>query len=225
MRCAMFNIYLSLRRLGREKQTECTERLLECIFTTSKHFSETALNEYNAVGAARRFVIAAGPIAGQRDFNACANSFHALWKAAVKSKMPGFHVRAPAARPASNTRTTIEAGLVTDEGERGLALRAEAGGNDTYVPRAGSPSRSLERVADAGDDLASRHGSTTTTDFGMLTEEEICAVCEGGLEGEFETLHLFDADGRGSVEIICDPGEGHRRQDWDEISRRMPSRI
>ena len=54
------------------------------------------------------------------------------------------------------------------------------------------------------DDLASRHGSATTTDFGMLTEEEICAVCEGGLEGEFETLHLFDADGRGSVEIICD---------------------
>ena len=128
--------------------------------------------------------------------------------------MPGFHVRAPAARPASNTRTTIEAGLVTDEGERGLALRAEAGGNDTYVPRAGSPSRSLERVADAGDDLASRHGSTTTTDFGMLTEDEICAVCEGGLEGEFETLHLFDADGRGSVEIICDNcrGLGHMRR-------------
>ena len=50
---------------NRKTQTECTERLLECIFTTSKHFSETALNEYNAVGAARRFVIAAGPLAGR----------------------------------------------------------------------------------------------------------------------------------------------------------------
>ena len=103
--------------------------------------------------------------------------FHALWKAAVKANMPGFHVRAPAARPASNQRTTIEAGLVVHESERESAMRAEAGSNDTFVPRAGSPSRSLERVAQAGDDLASRHGSKTTTDlFGMLTEEEICAA-------------------------------------------------
>ena len=148
--------------------------------------------------------------------------FHALWKAAVKAKMPGSHARAPAARPASNQRTTIEAGLVVHESERESAMRAEAGGNDTYVPPAGSPSQSLDRVAQAGDDLASRHGSTTTTDFGMLSEEEICAVCEGGLEGEFETLHLFDADGRGtcactcacSVEIICDNcrGLGHIRR-------------
>ena len=86
---------------NRKDQTECTERLLECIFTTSKHFSETALNEYNAVGAARRFVIAAGPLAGQRDFNACATHFHALWKAAVKSKMPGFHVRTRSRRPST----------------------------------------------------------------------------------------------------------------------------
>ena len=30
-------------------------------------------------------------------------------------------------------------------------------------------------------------------------------LMHGGLEGEFETLHLFDADGRGSVEIIAPP--------------------
>ena len=87
-----------------------------------------------------------------------------------------------------------------------------AGGADFLVPRAGSPSRSLSFIAAAGDDLATRHGTTTTTDWGMLTREECyAAVDDHGFQGEFETAQLFDADDTASIEIICDccRGLGH----------------
>ena len=60
-----------------------------------------------------------------------------------------------------------------------------AGGADFHVPRAGSPSRSLSFIAAAGDDLAGRHGTTTTTDWGLLpTEECHAAVDDEGIEGQ-----------------------------------------
>ena len=40
---------------NRKNRTECSERLLECIFGCSKHFSEQALIEYNAVAGSRQF--------------------------------------------------------------------------------------------------------------------------------------------------------------------------
>jgi hypothetical protein len=40
---------------NRKTETEMTERLLEVIFTTSKHFSETATNEFRAPAGQRRF--------------------------------------------------------------------------------------------------------------------------------------------------------------------------
>ena len=152
----------------RKDQTACTERLLELIFSSSKHFSESATIEYNAAAAARKFQIIAGPAAGQRDFAACTIHYHTLWKGAFDGKLSGFHHRAPAARPAQNTRTTLEAGLsmleyrttVRGDDERAFL----AGGADFHIPRAGSPSRSLSFIAAAGDDLATRHGTTTTTD-------------------------------------------------------------
>ena len=83
----------------RRDQTACTEKLLELIFTSSKHFSESATIEYNAAAAARRFQIAGGPGAGQRDFAACTAHYHTLWKlGAFDGKLPGFHHRDPAAR-------------------------------------------------------------------------------------------------------------------------------
>ena len=96
---------------SRKDQTECAERLLEMIFQCSKHFSTLALTEYNAPPANWQFTIAGGPAAGQRDFTALTAHFHALWKAAVDSKLPGFHARPPAAKPATPMRTTLEAGL------------------------------------------------------------------------------------------------------------------
>jgi hypothetical protein len=193
---------------SRKDQTECAERLLEMIFQCSKHFSTLALTEYNAPPANWQFTIAGGPAVGQRDFTALTAHFHALWKAAVDSKLPGFHARPPAAKPATPMRTTLEAGLLAHDGagsdaERAYQashgdFRAEAGSTDYFVPRSISPSRTLALLAVAGDDLSSRHGTVTTTDFGLLTEEE-CAACVA----EGETIYVFDADNTGSVEISC----------------------
>lgn len=196
---------------NRKDQTDCTERLLELIFQCSKHFSTLALTEYNAPAANWQFVLAGGPAAGQRDFAACTAYFHGLWKQAVVSKLPGFHARPPAAKPVAPVRTTLEAGLAMSEGgPRGggaeSALRVEAGSGDSYVPRTVSPTRTLALLANSGDDLSSRHGTVTTTDWGMLTEEE-CDACVA----ENEMVYLFDADNTGSVDIICNNccGLGH----------------
>ena len=85
---------------------------------------------------------------------------------------------------------------------------------DAPPPRSGSPSRSLALLAEAGDELASRHGTCTTTDWTMLGRDVAYACGEdGGIDGEFDTVYLFDADDTGAVEIICDccRGLGHVR--------------
>ena len=205
------------RPAGNQKdQTECTEKLLELIFTASRHFSESATVEFNAAAGLRRFSIAAGAAAGHRDFNACTQHYHTLWKSAVENKLPGFHVRAPSARPLAGTRQTLESGMAMLE-KRGTrsesALVGAAGGNDFEVPRSGSPSKSLALLASVGDELAKRHGTTTTTDWSICSAEELCAACDGA-EEQFETVYLFDADDTGSVEMICDccRGLGHMRR-------------
>ena len=52
--------------------------------------------------------------------------------------------------------------------------------------------------------------------YDMLLSEEECyaAVDDEGVEGQFETAHLFDADDAASKEIICDccRGLGHMRR-------------
>ena len=57
----------------RKSLTQQAERLLELIFHCSKHFHTEATTEYNALPGARRFEIAAGPLAGERDFDALAH--------------------------------------------------------------------------------------------------------------------------------------------------------
>ena len=201
----------------RKDQTQCGERLLELIFNCSKHFSNMALIEYNAPAAQWQFRHAGGPAIGQRDFAALAGHYQSLWKQAVNSKLAGFHTRAPAAKPAKPIRTTLEAGMAAVErgaGERAFSAAGsypqsanEAGSADTFVARTISPSRTLALLADAGDDIAARHGTVTTTDFGMLTAEELCEVCGSG----DELIHVFDDNDTASVEISCNNcgGLGH----------------
>ena len=161
-----------------KSHTEMAERLLELIFSCSKHFSESAMTEYNAPAAQWAFVIPAGaPNAGQRDLNAIEKHFHALWSQAVHSRLAGFHVREPVKRPATADprRNTVEGGLAANETrfEQGMAA---AGSLDTYVPRAGSPSKTLALLAEAGDPVANQRGVVTTSDWGLLTRDEIAAA-------------------------------------------------
>ena len=205
---------------NRKDLTDCTEKLLECLFSCSKHFGETATVEYNRPAGSRQFELAPPhPMAGQRDFARCTDHYHLLWKAACESKLPGFHTRAAAPRQAANVRQTLESGLSSFESNRSNKETAHAmqhaGSTDFHVPRAGSPTPSLALLASAGHDLAGRHGTTTTTDFGMLTTmERSHAAEEGSLEGEFECVYIADADDTVSVEIVCDccGGLGHIRR-------------
>ena len=140
------------------------ERLLELIFDNSKHFQETTTIEYNAVVGARRFEYPAPhALAGQRNFGALSQHYHLLWKQAVESKTPGFARRAPQARPSAPNRNTLEAGMLSHEGTTiECMLKAEAGSENYYVPRSAFPTQSLLLLSNAGDDLASRRGTTTT---------------------------------------------------------------
>eukprot|EP00966_Prymnesium_polylepis_P133668 3089699-Prymnesium_polylepis.1 len=127
--------------------------------------------------------LAGGAAAGQRFFRQYQDHFHQQWRQAVQSKLPGFHVRDAARKPPAPVRQTLEAGLAAVEG--GMDARAgareqllsAAGSNDFIVPRSGSPSESISLLADAGDELANRRGTVTTTDFTLLTQSELaCAA-------------------------------------------------
>ena len=190
-------------------ETRLTEKLLEMLFQTSKHFSESATVEYNAPAGSRKFEHPAGHArAGQRDFRACEAHFHALWSSAVRSRMPGFHTRAPTAKPSAPTRNTLESGLVLSEARSGAL---EAGSQDTYVRRSGSPTKTLGDLACAGDELAARRGTMTTTDWGMLNESELACVVADEPHDEFDVAYVFDGDDTGSVELLCNNcrGLGH----------------
>ena len=169
----------------RKTNDEIGERLLECIIDASKHFSESATTEYNATAGQWAFEHAAGtPLAGQRNVDELAKHYDGLWKAAVDSKLPGFHIRAPAKRAPAPSRQTMEVGNVMglmgreSPSEHELANMAAAGGLDIYVPRSGSPHSSLVELGNAGHDLASRRGTTSTTDWTMLNGDELCQAAE-----------------------------------------------
>ena len=203
----------------RKTNDQIGEKLLECIIDASKHFSESATTEYNAVAGQWTFEHAAGtPLAGERDVDRLATHYDGLWKAAVDAKLPGFHIRAPAKRVPPPNRQTMEAGNVMGQvggeppSEHEMAHMAAAGSLNIYVPRSGSPASSLVELGNAGHDIASRRGTTSTTDWTILNDDELCqAAQEDGRDGEFEVGCLFDSDGVASVELICDccRGLGH----------------
>lgn len=93
--------------------TECTEKLLECIMQTSKHFAEGATEEYEAAAGSRKFELApvAPALTGERDFEACVASYHQKWSTAVRTRVLGLASAGSArlsptrtSRPTSSTR-------------------------------------------------------------------------------------------------------------------------
>ena len=147
----------------------------------------------------------------------------------MKTKAQGFLPRAAVARPTSNVRQTLEAAnLASVGGQVGreapaatLADLANAAGEGTYVPRPDSPSGSLAYFAAAGDELAARRGTVSTTDWSTFDQDEMaalanCAECPDSIGGD--VAYLFDADDQASVEILCNNcgGAGH-------LARKCPS--
>lgn len=200
------------------------EKMLECIFSTSKHFMSRALEEYNKTAGNREWEHVVGG-ANVRDLAACKLHFHTQWKQAVENRTPGFHVREKIARPARSTRQTLEQGLVFSEvpgarydGRRSEGPRESAyvgEGDDTFVRRPGSPSDTLREMAHAGDEIAGRRGTVTTTDWTMLSSEEMYQLTTFGIiPDQGELIHVADADDTMSVEVICDNcrGLGHLRR-------------
>ena len=73
---------------NRHNDDELTEKLLECIADSSRHFHELAMTEYNALPGHRKFEVAAPPGGvSRRDFLACVDHYHRLWRSAVRSKV------------------------------------------------------------------------------------------------------------------------------------------
>ena len=117
----------------------------------------------------------------------------------------------------SSSAHTFLSGLLTP---RELAFAGDAA--DTYVPRSGSPSRSLSELACVAGEcetesmlaqLSLSRGTVTTTDWGMFTKDELHSLCTE-TDDQSEAAYLFDSDDRGSVEVICDQcrGIGHFRR-------------
>ena len=78
---------------------------------------------------------------------------------------------------------------------------AVAGSENFYVPRSGSPTPSLKLLAAAGDDLACRRGTTTTTDWGMLSQEELCQLCDDDDAEGGDIAYLFDQGNAAAVRL------------------------
>ena len=115
--------------------------------------------------------------------------------------MPGFAKRAPQARPQAPTRNTLEAGMLSSDSNTETMFSAIAGSENYLVPRPGSPTQSLRLLADAGDDLASRRGTTTTTDWGMLSQEELCQLCDDDDAEGGDVAYLFDQGNAAAVRL------------------------
>ena len=225
-------------RAEQKDESEQAEKLLECLFKASKHFSEGALIEYQAAPGARQWehpapnaaaiaAAAAGlPAPKQhRNFRELESHYAALWRNAVRSKLSGFHVRAAQSRPSLPSRQTLEQGASAHEvggqmgrepPDRDLANAGAELGN-TYVPRSGSPSDTLAYFAAAGDELAARRGTVTTTDWSALSQEDMAALANcGAADSDEESIggevaYLFDADDQASIELLCNccGGAGH----------------
>jgi len=193
----------------RHSNDELTEKLLESIADSSRHFHELAMTEYNALPGTRKFELPAGqPYAGSRDFLSCVEHYHRLWRSAVRSRvltpmLPQRRVSSPNASKPSPSGM-LEANTVKNYG--GSHYSPTRSRNST------SPSRSLYLLRQAG--LKLDRGTSTTTNFSDFSSDEIAMAVVGGRAEGFDVETCHDADSRRSIDVICDccRGVGHVRR-------------
>ena len=127
------------------------------------------MEEYNAAAGARRFEHAAGPNAGQRNFQACVAHYQSLWKPAVRSRIiPTSAATKGSAGTAS--RHSVDAARSAVIMARADALAATDTPQETETAAAAA-SRSLEALVAAGMDI--RRDTTTTSNFDMVSPEDL----------------------------------------------------
>ena len=110
--------------------------LLEMILDTSKHFAESATDEYNATVGNRRFEHAGHAIHGShRDLDAMVLYYDQQWSAAFNSKLPGFEPKQPTKRP----RATGQVGRESPSRPGGERAHVDVHVANDYEPPGGSP--------------------------------------------------------------------------------------
>ena len=191
---------------NRHNYDEMTEKLLECIADASRHFHELAMTEYNALPGTRKFEIPAGQLgAGSRDFLACVEHYHRLWKSSVRSKVltPMLPQRRADATSGSKV-DTFDANVVkSSKGAHHLP---------SHYQQPALPSHTLYVLRQAGLEL--ERGTYTTTNFEEYSADEVAMAVDGEQVDGFDLESCYDADDRRSIDIICDccRGVGHIRR-------------
>ena len=183
---------------------QLAEKLLEAIRDSSKHFSEGALTEYNALPGSRRFEHQPGhPQAGERDFLALERYYTQQWRAAVRNK---YLTRMEPQRAGARQppRQNVDDGL-------GAFVDGRLADHPTLGPRDVNPNLTLGTLEAVGFDV--RRDTTTTTDFEEVGANDLALAVRGACE-DFSLEQCFDADDQSTVEIVCNNcrGLGHPKR-------------
>ena len=151
----------------RKSDDDLAEKVLESIMDCSGYMHESAAAEFNAAVGARRFEIAAGPNAGQRDYMALVAHYAQAWQLAVKAG----HIKVLPPQRARKRAAATLADAVTEGGsaaahmalEEARAMRSTAGSS---VPQEWMST--LKHLTDVGGVEVGR-GAQTTTDWATMS--------------------------------------------------------
>jgi hypothetical protein len=201
------------------------EKLLSMIQKGSKTLTNEASRELNAVEGvpgqpnvrlhqmAPAVLVLGGAPVRRRDLTAIVSSFHTQWRDAVRGGMIPVLIKL-GRKPLQLARSIEDTAAAASE--RGLAAveRAFAAEQRAVVQlppvRDGSPSRSLAELDAAGFNLV--RGTTTTSDFRLVSTTELARAAEDGDGGDqFVCEIAYDANDTLTMEMLCNNcrGPGH----------------
>ena len=204
----------------RYNESERCEKLLEAIFTCSKHFSELAQDEYNRAEGTRRFEHPA-PIAPpappaplppgtmplpppirHRDLAALMVHYNDAWGEAVRGRI--LSKSAPTKKTGGQpARHVVDAGLSAIDGAFSAHETALSADHPSLARRNIDPAKTLPSLLEAG--YLCRRDCCTTTDFEENPGNDLCKAAEEGfsVESQFDLECAFDADDAQSVSKFC----------------------
>jgi hypothetical protein len=199
----------------RHNNDELTEKLLECIADSLRHFHELAMTEYNTLPGTKKFEVPAGqPNAGSRDFLSCVEHYQRLWRSTVRSRvltpmLPQRRNTPPSECFEDLTHPPVSSTLTW---QRIMEARMSPQFAAAAPPHHHVRCTSSDKVRQAG--LRLERGASTTTNFEELNADEVAMAVTGGKADGFDVEICHDADSRRSIDVICDccRGIGHLRR-------------